>query len=156
MAVGLLDALAPIAQAEQLLLECVLDDEAWTLGLLKAGEVIGCISTHADEVPGCAVDPLGEMAYVFVASQDFCTRFFVNGVGKDALIKAPAVVSGKPDSLHRRWLREHFGLGEGEYPCHIVAENHALYGAALAGMAYAIVPRLQAKQDLEKGLLTVS
>lgn len=153
LAVGLLDALAPVAQSEHLLLECVVDDEAWTLGLLKAGEVVGCISTQADEVPGCAVEPLGAMAYAFVASPDFTARWFANGVSKETLAAAPAVVSGKPDSLHRRWLREHFGLEDGAYPCHVIAESHALFAAALAGIACAIVPRRQAAVALAEGKL---
>lgn len=153
LAVGLFDALAPVTCSEHLLLECVVDDEAWTLGLLKAGEVVGCISTQADEIPGCSVKPLGAMRYTLVATPEFVSRWFAAGVNKETLLNAPAVVSGKPDSLHRRWLREHFALEEGAYPCHVIAESHTLFAAALSGIAYAIVPHQQAAQALIDGKL---
>lgn len=151
LAIGLLEAIAPVLAQERLLLECVVDDEAWTLGLLKAGEVEGCISTQADALPGCSVEALGVMPYVLVASPDFAGRWFADGVTREMLAQAPAVVSGRTESLHRRWLRERFALEEGDYPCHVIPESHALYAAALAGMACAVVPQEQAWGALESG-----
>lgn len=155
LAVGLVPALAPVLAQKRLLLECVVDDESYTLGLLKAGEVVGCISTQSEALPGCAVEALGVMPYVVVAQPDFVARWFVNGVDRDAFLAAPAVVSGRPDSLHRRWLREEFGLEEGAYPCHVIAESHALFAAARAGVAYAIVPAAQAAAAITAGELQV-
>lgn len=151
LAIGLLESIAPALVAERLLLECVVDDEAWTLGLLKAGEVEGCISTQVDELPGCCVEPLGVMSYALVATPDFAARWFADGVTRETLAQAPAAVSGRTESLHRRWLREHFALEEGDYPCHIIPESHALYIAALTGMACAVVPQEQAASRLESG-----
>lgn len=155
LAIGLLPALVPTLQAERLLLECVVDDEAYTLGLLKTGEVVGCISTQADELPGCAVQFLGSMPYALVATPDFAAQWFAHGVNRDALVAAPAVVSGRQDSLHRRWLRENFELEEGSYPCYVIPESHAVFSAALSGAACAIVPRPQAESALEQGALIV-
>ncbi|MBS1154957.1 MAG: hypothetical protein H6R07_881 [Proteobacteria bacterium] len=153
LAMGLVPALAPTLVAERLLLECVVDDESYTLGLLKAGEVVGCISTQAEALPGCRVDSLGAMPYVFVASPDFAARWFSAGVDRETLSAAPAVVSGRPDSLHRRWLRERFNLEAGTYPCHVIPESHALFAAALSGMGCAIVPRHQCARALAQGEL---
>lgn len=155
LAIGLLEFIAPALSAEHLLLECVVDDEAYTLGLLKAGEVMGCISTHADALPGCAVVPLGHMQYVMVASAQFAAAYFPQGVNRDSLMHAPAVVSGRQDSLHRRYLREQFALEEGAYPCHVIAESHAVFAAAVSGIAYAIVPALQAKNAVQSANIVV-
>ncbi|MDR3413044.1 MAG: LysR family transcriptional regulator ArgP [Formivibrio sp.] len=155
LAIGLVPSLAATLVEERLLLECVVDDESYTLGLLKAGEVVGCISTQADALPGCSVEALGSMTYVFVASPGFAAHWFAAGVSRESLAAAPAAVSGRPDSLHRRWLREHFKLEEGAYPCHVIPESHALFSAALSGMGCAIVPKHQALTALERGDLVM-
>lgn len=153
LAIGLVSALAPWLEKEHLLLECVIDDEVYTQGLLKAGEVVGCISTQAEALPGCGVESLGGMPYALVASPVFAARYFAQGLSQESLLMAPAMVSGRPDSLHRRWLREHYGLEVGMYPCHVIPDSHALFAAALSGLGYAIVPQQQAASALADGAL---
>ena len=153
LAIGLLASLAPVLQEEGILLECVVDDEAYTLGLLKTGEVMGCISTQAEALPGCTVTALASMRYAMIATPAFAKQWFAEGVNRESLMLAPAIVSGRLDSLHRRYLREQFDLEDGAYPCHIIAESHAVFAAALSGIAYAIVPTMQANQALLDGSL---
>lgn len=151
LAIGLIAALAPSLANAHLLLECVIDDEAYTLDLLRSGEVIGCISTQPLAVAGCMAIPLGSLAYVGVADSAFVAQYFKQGVNATSLAAAPAAVFGRKDSLHRRLLRERFALLEAQYPCHVIPESHALYAAARAGLAYAVVPNAQARADLATG-----
>ncbi|WP_169307487.1 LysR family transcriptional regulator ArgP [Chitiniphilus eburneus] len=153
LAIGLIPALAPVLRGHRILLECVVDDESYTLDLLKAGEVSGCISTQAQAVAGCEVASLGALAYLFVATPAFAGHFFATGVTRETLTHAPAAVYGRKQSLHRRWLREAHGLEEGAYPCHAIPDSSALYAAACAGVAYAVVPRAQAAPQLADGTL---
>ncbi|WP_373975756.1 ArgP/LysG family DNA-binding transcriptional regulator [Chitinibacter sp. SCUT-21] len=157
LALGLLSALAPLLAQQRLLLECVVDDEAYTLDLLRSGEVSGCISTQPNIVAGCGVLPLGSMEYIGVATPDFLAQYFAlnwqTELQASDLAAAPAAVFGHKESLHRRLLRERWQLLEGQYPCHVIPDSNALYAAALAGFAYAVVPRAQAQADLASGLL---
>ena len=151
LAMGLIAALAPSLRSAQLLLDCVVDDEAYTLDLLRSGAVTGCISTQPQAVAGCAVIPLGGLPYIGVANSEFMAQFFANGVHAASLAAAPAAVFGQKESLHRRLLRERFALLDEQFPCYVIPESHALYAAATAGLAYAIVPRAQAASALAAG-----
>nr|WP_314899488.1 ArgP/LysG family DNA-binding transcriptional regulator [uncultured Deefgea sp.] len=155
LAIGLIAALAPNLMQARLLLECVIDDEAYTLDLLRSGEVFGCISTQPFSVAGCVSIPLGKLRYVGVANTEFIAQYFVAGINAATLATAPAAVYGRIDSrkesLHRRMLREQFSLLEEQYPCFVIPESHALYAAAQAGLAYAVVPWAQAQADIAAG-----
>lgn len=151
LAVGLLEALAPLLESERLLLECVIDDEGYTLDLLRAGDVAGCISTQPLAVTGCSVQSLGSMVYAFVASPAFAKRHFSQGFTQTALMHAPTAVFGNKDSLHRRWLSERYGILDDHFPCHQIPESHALYDAVCFGLAYAAIPYPQAKAAIAAG-----
>ncbi|WP_348944503.1 ArgP/LysG family DNA-binding transcriptional regulator [Chitinibacter sp. FCG-7] len=158
LALGLLNALSPLLAQQRLLLECVVDDEAYTLDLLRSGEVYGCISTQANEVAGCSVVPLGCIEYIGVARADFIAQYLPDlpsniPLSVEMLMHAPAAVFGHRESLHRRLLRERWGLLDGQYPCHVIPESNALFAAAQAGFAYAVVPRQQAAAALAAGQL---
>ncbi|XZG68945.1 LysR family transcriptional regulator ArgP [Chitinibacteraceae bacterium HSL-7] len=153
LAIGLIAALATTLRQHYILLETVVDDEGYTLDLLKAGEVSACLSTHATPPPGCDATALGVVPYVFVATPAFVDHFFGNGVDATALAHAPAAVYGRKQSLHRRWLAESHNLNDGTYPCHEIPDSAALYQAALAGLAYGVVPLAQASQALGEGTL---
>lgn len=150
LALGLLDDLAPALVSARILLHCVVADEARTLDALRSGEVVGCIGTQPEAIGGCGVMPLGVLEYVLAASPEFCRAYFPQGLNAASLAQAPAAVSGQPDSIHRRWLRDDFGLQAGDYPCHVIPDSTALFGAVRAGMAYGLVPRPQVGEALAK------
>ncbi|SMC22167.1 LysR family transcriptional regulator, chromosome initiation inhibitor [Andreprevotia lacus DSM 23236] len=155
LAVGLIAAIAPVLAQARLLLDCVVDDEAYTLDLLRSGAVLGCIATQSQPVAGCGVMPLGTLGYLPVATPEFAARWFADGLSTQTLTQAPAAVFGHRDSLHRRWLREQFSLAEGSYPCHTIPDSNALFAAALAGAAYVLAPAPQVQAALAGGQLGV-
>ncbi|WP_028455398.1 ArgP/LysG family DNA-binding transcriptional regulator [Chitinilyticum litopenaei] len=153
LALGLIAALAPVLQAGRILLDCVVADEAQTLDQLRLGEVSGCIGTQPNEIAGCGVIPLGSVEYVLVATPEFVVAFLPSELNAAALADAPAAVFGQQDSIHRRWLRERHGLQHGDYPCHVIPDSTALFGAVRAGLAYGLVPLPQAAPALAADIL---
>ncbi|KAF0814103.1 HTH-type transcriptional regulator ArgP [Andreprevotia sp. IGB-42] len=153
LALGLIAGIAPVLAQARLLLDCVIDDEAYTLDLLRSGAVLGCIATQAEPVTGCAVMPLGTLHYLPVAAPAFARQHFPAGLTTAALTNAPAAVFGHRDSLHRRWLRDAYALSEGSYPCHVIPDSNALYALAIARLAYAVAPQPQVADALTKGEL---
>lgn len=128
-------------------------DETKTLDLLKQGTVMAAISTQDKRIQGCKVSKLGAMRYVPVARLDFISRYFPDGVSPAALKKAPAVIFGRDDDLHQQFLKQHYRISAGEFPCHVVPSSEGFVNVARTGMAYALVPENQVRPYLEDGEL---
>ncbi len=153
LATWFLPAVAQVVQDEGLVLDCVVDDQDHTHDLLANGEVLGCVSTRADPIRGCAAERLGVMPYLCVGSPAFRRRWFPRGLTRDALARAPAIVFGRHDDMHEAFLRRHFGLDAGQYPHHVVPSSEGFLAFALAGLGYGFVPEIQARDQLARGEL---
>jgi LysR family transcriptional regulator, chromosome initiation inhibitor len=136
-----------------LLVDISAADETRTLDLLKQGTVMAAISTQDKRIQGCKVSTLGAMRYIPVARPDFILRYFPEGVTPSALKKAPAVVFGRDDELHQRFLKQHYRISAGEFPAHVVPSSEGFVNVTRTGMAYALVPENQVKPYLENGEL---
>ncbi|MEW9900703.1 LysR family transcriptional regulator ArgP [Chitinivorax sp. PXF-14] len=152
-ATWLIPAVAPLLRQEKALLELVLDDQDYTHQLLRNGEVVGCISNLQAPLPGCKVDFLGAMHYWCVASPDFVARHFPDGIGQQAIRRAPVVNFNAKDDLQRQFLSRRFGLGPGDYPQHAISSTESYLAAILAGIGFGLVPELQAHAQLARGEL---
>ncbi|MDV7338876.1 LysR family transcriptional regulator ArgP [Terasakiella sp. A23] len=128
-------------------------DENKTLDLLKQGTVMGAVSTQDKRIQGCKVAPLGAMRYVPVARLDFISRYFPDGVTPAALRKAPAVIFGRDDDMHEKFLKQNYRIASGEFPCHVVPSSEGFVNVARTGMAYALVAENQVRSYLEDGEL---
>lgn len=153
LATWFLPAVAQVVQDEALVLDCVVDDQDHTHDLLSNGEVLGCVSTRADPIRGCAAERLGVMPYLCVGSPAFRRRWFPRGLTRSALARAPAIVFGRHDDMHDAFLRRHFGLDAGQYPHHVVPSSEGFLAFALAGLGYGFVPEIQARDQLARGEL---
>lgn len=136
-----------------LLVDISVADETATLDLLKQGTVMASISTQDRRVQGCQVQTLGAMRYVPVAREDFIQRYFPDGVSPSALKKAPAVIYGRDDDLHHKFLKQNYRIAPGEFPTHVVPSSEGFVNVTRTGMAYALVPQNQARDYLESGEL---
>ena len=134
--------------AQNILLDFTLDDQDVTHEYLKDGAVMGCITTKPQAYQGCRSEKLGEMEYITVATPEFTQRY--KGL---SFSEIPTIEFGNNDNLHNEFLSKHFGLKAGQYPAHKLPSTEAFLDAALAGIAYAIAPRLQAQQALDDGRL---
>ncbi|WP_417830830.1 LysR family transcriptional regulator ArgP [Terasakiella sp.] len=136
-----------------LLVDLSVADETNTLDLLKQGTVMASVSTQDKRIQGCKVKALGAMRYVPVARLDFIQRYFPDGVTPSALRKAPAVIFGRDDDLHQRFLKKNYRIAAGEFPTHVVPSSEGFVNVTRTGMAYALVPENQVKPYLESGEL---
>lgn len=148
LATWFLPAVERVVQEERLVLDCVVDDQDHTHALLANGEVLGCVSTRANPMRGCAVLKLGVMRYLCVASPAFRARHFPNGLSRSALAIAPAIVFGRHDDMHELFLRKQFGLDSGHYPYHVVPSSEGFMAFAESGLGYGFVPEIQARSAM--------
>ncbi len=145
-------AIAPFLEKNGVLLDLTVDDQDQTRRLLKDGHVMGCISSEAEPVQGCRVQYLGTMVYRMVATPTFKARFFPKGLNPEALAHAPAVIYNHKDDLHASFLSRKFGpdFASGS-PAHYVPSSDQFVNVILSGLAFGMVPDLQAAPHMETG-----
>lgn len=157
LATWFLPAIAPLLKQHPIELNLLVDDESRTLDKVREGQAFGAVSLHPQPLAGCCVDELGEMNYLLTASPAFVARHFPHGLTREALAKAPAVAFDQRDDMHVSFMREHFGLEPGGYPCHTVHSSEAFVAMAEQGLAYCLIPELQIRGQLAgRSLLNLS
>lgn len=139
----LLPALAPFLIAERVLLDVTVDDQDHTYTLLQAGLALGCVSTEARAMRGCVAESLGVMRYRALAAPDFMLRWFPQGVTRESLRLAPAMVFNRKDNLQADFLRRHFGLSEQAWPRHYLPASEAYLQAVRLGLGWGMLPEVQ-------------
>jgi len=148
-----LAAIAPLLELHPIELNLLVDDESRTLDKVREGQAFGAVSLQPQPLAGCCVDELGEMNYLLTASPAFMARHFPHGLTRAALAKAPAVAFDQRDDMHISFMRRHFGLEPGGYPCHTVHSSEAFVAMAEQGLACCLIPELQIRAQLEAGSL---
>lgn len=153
LATWFIPALAPLLKQYPIELNLHIMDEARTLEKVKAGEAFGALSLQSKPLPGCEATLLGELNYALVATPEFVQQYLPDGITQEALLKAPAVSFDHKDDMHIKFIKQHFGLAGGSYPCHIVRSSEAFVAMANAGVAYCLIPELQITEELAAGKL---
>lgn len=139
--------------ARRLALDLRVDDQERTHGMLRRGEVAGCVSTRPSPMQGCRVRPLGVMRYHCCASPDFAARFFPQGLTPEGAAQAPAVVFNRDDAVHDAFLAARLGSSPQGAPRHHVPDSWRFVDFVLAGAGYGLAPSLQAGEHLRAGRL---
>ncbi len=152
LATWLAPALASAQEAHPLTFDLVVEDQDHSRELLRAGRVMGAITTDAHPVQGCIVKPLGAMRYVAVASPAYFERHFARGVNAQSLAHAPSNVFNRKDSLQSQYLRELTGTNL-DPPNHFVPSTHGFVEAALSGLGWGMNPRSLVQEHLRQGTL---
>jgi LysR family transcriptional regulator, chromosome initiation inhibitor len=153
LATWFLPALAPLLAQHPIELNLLIEDETRTLERLRQGEVFAAISTQQQSLPGCHASTLGRMTYHLVCSPAFARQYFNDGLTLTNLQLAPGVAFDQRDDMHVSYMREHFALHPGSYPCHTVRSSEAFIALARAGAAYCLIPGLQIERELASGEL---
>ncbi|MYM88874.1 ArgP/LysG family DNA-binding transcriptional regulator [Rugamonas sp. FT82W] len=146
-------AVKEVLITERLLLQLKVEDEAHTLGLLKNGDVLGCVTSVEQPAAGCTSTRLGEMRYRCIATPAFAARYFADGMSREAVLRAPAITFGKIDTLHSNFLASRFAVAAGEFPAMIVPSVQSLLHCIQAGLGYGICPELQWEEIQASGAL---
>ncbi|WP_111895880.1 LysR family transcriptional regulator ArgP [Acinetobacter sp. MB5] len=153
LATWLLPALQQTVIQQKIALEIRLDDQSLTHTLLEAGQVHACISVEAHPLRGCLAKPLGYMRYKMVATPAFVGNWFKNGISRQSLMQAPAVIFNQKDHMHHNILLKLHGLTSNCYPHHFIPSSETFVHAIHRGLGYGLVPDLQIGSALELGEL---
>ncbi len=145
-------------QRHKLTLDVVVDDQDHTLEWLKNGDVVGCITTLSVALRGCVAEPLGTMRYRCVAAPEVQARLTGSakkqtGIGLHQLVKEPAIVFNRKDSLQDQFLRTCFGVADLAYPRHYIPAVDAFHHALVSGMGWGMEADIQSAPFLASGAL---
>lgn len=139
LATWVLPALAPLAGEFRFDLHSA--DQTHTSALLRAGTVMGAVTSDAEPVAGCRVTPLGRMSYLPCAAPGFVDRWFPDGPDAAALQRAPVVVFDRRDDLQHAYLRRY--LAAADPPLHYVPSSADFLTAVSLGFGWGLLPELQ-------------
>ena len=140
LATWALPALAPLAGEYRFDLHS--SDQTHTSALLRAGTVMGAVTSDAEPVAGCRVTPLGRMRYLPCAAPGFAARWFPDGPDGAALNRAPVVIFDRLDDLQHAYLRRHLPT-TAEVPIHYVPSSADFLSAVALGFGWGMLPALQ-------------
>ncbi len=146
-------ALAPLLQEKNIELNLYVEDESRTWERMRSGEALACVTSKANGIAGSSSCFLGYMEYLCVATPAFKQRFFKDGINKQSLRRAPAMTFDQHDDIHLQFLRQHFELQSGEYPCHTIRSSEAFVDLTLASGGYSLNSRFLVEKYLRNGEL---
>ena len=119
--------------------------------LVREGAIYGAVAEQDGTEPrGATVTPLGAMRHVCVATPQFAAHWFGDGFTAEAVPLAPAVTHER--ELTRRFLAEHVAL-RAPFAHHTLPLSTALNDCLFGGLAWGLLPYLQAAQGLAQGQL---
>lgn len=146
-------AIAPMLQKAAVLIDLRVDDQEQTHHYLRAGEVVGCISTEANAMQGCRVEALGTMTYRLLAAPDFIRQWFPKGLSTAGAEHAPSIFFNRNDRLHHHFLEKYIGSTPNQIPAHFVPAPAQFLQMITAGYSYGVVPDWQSRDLLQSGKL---
>lgn len=138
---------------KDIVLEIRADDQERTLDYLKNGLVSACLSTAEKAISGGKAEFLGNMEYLLVSSPVFAKKYFSEGNLKKSLLNAPAIKFDQNDNLHERYLEKYFGLDGKALNYQVIPSVRGFKKFALLGMCYALIPRIDIREELKSKLL---
>lgn len=122
------------------------DDQEFTAGLLRSGQVMGAVTADPVAVQGSSVEYLGKMRYLPVAAVRFAERWRTeNGWDWAAM---PLLRYNDKDQLQHQLLPE--GAAP---PVHLVPTSTGFAHAVYAGMGWGSLPEEHARGGLADGRL---
>lgn len=141
--------LREVAGWDGVVLRLYVEDEGHSHELLRAGTVLGAITSSPAPVQGCSVEAIGGMRYLPVATPALRERF-ASGRGVDWQ-RMPVLEFNDHDELQGGVLRGH-GV-EVDPPTHRIPSSEAFAQAVRAGLGWGALPLAQCADDLERGTL---
>jgi LysR family transcriptional regulator (chromosome initiation inhibitor) len=136
-------------------IELVVDDQEFTHDWLRDGEVLGCVSTMRTPLRGCRAVPLGEMAYVAVASPAFVAREMPEGLTRGNFTQLPFIAFNRKDRMHATWVSRALGVRQPRLREISVPASEPYVDATLRGWGIGIAPEMQVRARIAAGELVV-
>lgn len=150
-----LDAVVQQGLREGYGLELIVDDQDFTHDSLRQGTVLGCVTTVAEALQGCRVQPLGVMRYVAVASPAFVAAHLPDGLHPGNVMDTPFLVFNRKDDSQVQWVSQAFGLQAPRLRERFVPSSEAYVNAAVMGWGVGVAPEIQVRPLIEAGRLRV-
>ena len=145
-----LPALGPLV-SDGLPLEIITDDQDFTHGWLREGQVLGCVTTLKEALRGCKVSPLGAMHYVAVASAAYAREHCPQGLTPHNFRQIPFIAFNRKDDLQAEFVGRACGLRQVHLSQRFVPSSEGQVRAVLAGWGASVVPELQVRRLLAQG-----
>jgi len=143
--------LREVAEWEGVVLRLHVEDEGHSHELLRAGIVLGAVTSSPVAVQGCSVERIGGMRYLPVATPVLRDRF---GRGRGAdWTRMPVLQFNEHDDVQRGVLRRHGVPDDAQPPTHRIPSSEAFAEAVRAGLGWGALPEAQCLTDLEHGRL---
>lgn len=134
-------------------MEVITDDQDFTHGWLREGQVLGCVTTLKQALRGCKVLPLGAMKYVAVAQPAYAQAHCPKGLTPHNFRDVPFVAFNRKDDMQAEFVSKAFGLKRITLNQLFVPSSEGQVRAVLAGWGLSVVPELLARGLLEQGHL---
>lgn len=141
--------LREVATWDGVVLRLYVEDEGHSHELLRAGTVLGAITSNPVPVQGCSVEAIGGMRYLPVSTPELRAAFAA-GRGID-WERMPVLEFNDHDDLQRGVLRAR-GV-EVDPPTHRIPSSEAFAEAVRSGLGWGALPTVQCAADLEAGRL---
>jgi LysR family transcriptional regulator (chromosome initiation inhibitor) len=149
-----LEALAQLRHQHGYLFDVRVDDQEYTLDLLRQGTVLGAITSQGTPLQGCNAMALGSMRYKAIASPAIAKQYFAKGIDGDAFATAPMIVFDRKDELQTRFIRR-FTRARVAPPTHYLPSSTGFIQAAVLGLGWCLAPEPQIAPALEAKQLVV-
>ncbi len=139
-----LPGLASTLHQHRLLVDVQIDDQDHTHEALRQGQVVGCVTSHAQAITGCVAQHLGVMRYRCLAAAPRIAewRGRDGAVSLHRMLASPAVIFNRKDRLQDVFLQTHFGLRDAAYPRHYLPAVDAFEAAIALGLGWGMVPEV--------------
>ncbi|MBK6296417.1 MAG: LysR family transcriptional regulator ArgP [Rhodoferax sp.] len=147
-----LPALDQLAR-QGLAIEVIVDDQDFTQGWLREGQVLGCITTLEHALRGCKVLPLGSMQYVAVAHPEFAAARCPEGLSAYNFRRLPFIAFNRKDDSQCDFVGRAFGLNKVKLRQFHVPSTQGQLRAVEARWGVSWLPELQVRDKLRRGEL---
>lgn len=129
-------------------------DQTQTRTLLQQGKVMACISQTGSPVTGGQSIRLGTMNYQLYASPAFIKKYLADGITVEQVMKTPGLLYDEFDvTLLTDYQRECLNYAPTLSHCHWYPSSHGFAKMAIEGVAWALLPTLQVKKEVENNQL---
>ena len=150
LAIWLLPVIAEMQRQHPVSIEVLRDDESRNTEFLRSGRVVGALTSEPGRVRGCVVHRLGATRYLPVATPEFASYWFSDGLRGADLARAPMVAFDRADTIMTTLIRRHTRRAV-DPPTTYVPASTEYHRAVELGAGWGTVPEAQIAPALARG-----
>ncbi|SDU73887.1 LysR family transcriptional regulator ArgP [Gordonia westfalica] len=150
LATWLLPVLARFHRDHAVAVEVFRDDETRSSALLRSGDALAAVTSDPLAIRGCALQSLGSMRYLPVATPEFIDAWLSDGLDADALSRAPMVQFDRNDHIQLNMVAALAGRAV-DPPAAYIPASTEYHRAVSLGIGWGAVPVVQIRDALDDG-----